>query len=245
MMIKVTREAVCLADDQLEPLELALEFGAEAALADFTNKLAKTGFLHFSSTCRTLIGRSGERPLFKVRSRWGSLAVEYLLAADTKLAAIVADATIDFHFERVPPLRPMQADLDGRRPVWLALSDMFLDTDTALFREGNTRRLAAAPYSLAELDTILREEVYPACSFNLREVAGEWAGFDADWLEWRILYGGPPPRSWWRRLGRYLMLGWSVPVALPEEWAEWRLDIVRLRRDTLWHAPDADASLPG
>ena len=238
MTIYVAREAVCLADDQLEPLELTLEFGAQATLQDFTDRLAKSGFLHFSSTCHTLVGRSRELSLFKIRSRRGSLAVEYLLATDTKLAAAVANATIDFQFERDPPLHPAQADLDGRRPVWLALSDLFLDTDVNLFRESNTRLLADSPYSLHELDAILREEVYPACSFNLREVAGEWAGFDADWLERRILRGGPPPRSWWRRWQRYLTLGWSVPVRLPSEWPLWREEVARLRR------PDPAAASP-
>ena len=125
----------------------------------------------------------------------------------------------------------LPADLDRRRPVWLALSDLFLDTDVNLFRDGNTRLLAASPYSPDELDTILREEVYPACSYNLSQVAGEWAGFDDVWLERRILCGGPPPRSWWRRWQRYLALGWTVPVRLPDEWTLWREDIVRLRAE--------------
>ena len=132
-------------------------------------------------------------------------------------------------------MTPAHTDLARRRPVWLALSDLFLDTDVQIFREGNTRTLAASPYSVDELDTILHEEVYPACSFNLSLVAGEWAGFDADWLERRILRGGPPPRTWWRRLGRYLTLGWSIPVRLPTEWADWRAEVVRLREQP----PDA------
>lgn len=220
-----------MADDQLEPLELTLEFRADATLEDLAGKLARSGFLHFSSTCHTLVGRSGDRPLLRIRDRWGSQTVEYLLAADVRLADAVADADLDLRFECAPALRPAESDLARRRPVWLALSDLFLDTDVNLFREGNTRTLAASPYSLEELDTILREEVYPACSFNLSQVAGEWAGFDADWLERRILRGGPPPRSWWRRLGRYLTLGWSVPVRLPDEWMEWRADVARLRRE--------------
>lgn len=120
-------------------------------------------------------------------------------------------------------------DLPRRRPVWLALSDLFLDTDVTLLQAANARLLAASPYSLEELDTILREEVYPACAFNLREVAGEWAGFDADWLERRIRRGGAPPRPWWRRWQRYLMLGWTIPVGLPPEWADWRAEVARLR----------------
>ena len=126
-------------------------------------------------------------------------------------------------------MTPAHTDLARRRTVWLALSDLFLDTDVNLLREGNTCTLAASPYSLAELDAILREEVYPACSFNLSLVAGEWAGFDADWLERRILCGGPPPRTWWRRWQRYLALGWRVPVQLPTEWADWRAEVARLR----------------
>ncbi len=241
MKIAVTREAVCLADDQLEPLELALELHEDATLEDFAGKLAKSGFLHFSSTCHTLVGRSGQRPLLRIKSRWGSLAIEYLLAADMRLATVVVtDSTIDFRFERLPTLPPTRSDLDSRRPVWLALSDLFLDTDVNLFRESNARLLADSPYSLDELDAILREEVYPACSANLSLVAGEWAGFDADWLEQRILRGGPAPRRWWRRLQRYLMLGWSVPVRLPEEWREWRENVARLRQE----APAASSPDP-
>ena len=237
MKIGVTREAVCLADDQLEPLELA----GDATLEDFAGKLAKSGFLHFSSTCHTLVGRSGQRPLLRIKSCWGSLVIEYLLAADTRLAAaVVTDATIDFRFERLPTLPPTRSDLDARRPVWLALSDLFLDTDVNLFREGNARTLAASPYTLDQPDAILREEVYPACSFNLSQVAGEWAGFDAGWLERRILRGGPPPHPWWWRLQRYLTLGWSVPVRLPDEWREWRENVARLRQE----APAASSPDP-
>ena len=89
---------------------------------------------------------------------------------------------------------------------------------------------STAAYSLEELDAILAEEVYPACAFNLRSVAGEWAGFDADWLEGLILCGGAAPRPWWRRWGRYLMPGWTIPVRLPPEWAEWRAEVARLRQ---------------
>ncbi len=135
-----------------------------------------------------------------------------------------------------PLLTKAHSDLEQRRPVWLAFSDLFLDTDVNLWRRENTRLLAASAYSLAELDAILREEVYPACSFNLSLVAGEWAGFDSDWLEQRILCGGGPrPQSWWRRLHRYLLLGWRLPMRLPEEWPGWREDIVQLRASIALH----------
>ena len=128
---------------------------------------------------------------------------------------------------------PAPSDLACRRPVWLALSDLFLDTDVQLLQAHNTRLLAGSAYSLDELDAILRDEVHPACAFNLCVVAGEWAGFEADWLERRILRGGPPPRSRWRRWWRALTLGSLVPVPLPAEWSDWRAEVARLRAEAV------------
>ena len=84
------------------------------------------------------------------------------------------------------PLKPVAEDIDNRRPVWQALSDLFLDTDTSLSRDWRVRELSQSPYSLEELEEILIAEVYPACRANLFSIAGEWAGFDIDWLEGRI-----------------------------------------------------------
>jgi hypothetical protein len=78
-------------------------------------------------------------------------------------------------------------DLANRRPVWEALSDMFLDTDVSLTRAWRVQRLAESPYSVSELQHILVEEVYPACKYNLLSVAGEWSGFDPEWLEHKVL----------------------------------------------------------
>jgi hypothetical protein len=81
-----------------------------------------------------------------------------------------------------------EGDLANRRPVWEALSDLFLDTElTDDVREGLARRLAASPYTIEELRAILYDEVYPACKSNLLSVAGVWTGFDLDWLENEIL----------------------------------------------------------
>jgi hypothetical protein len=115
----------------------------------------------------------------------------------------------------------MPADIAERRRVWLALSDMFLDTDTALSRAWRVSELARSPYSLAELEDILVHEVYPVCGANLRSVAGEWAGFDADWLEQRILALMESRRLWprwagWRR--------WTV-----RRWPEWQATLQGVR----------------
>jgi hypothetical protein len=83
---------------------------------------------------------------------------------------------------------PPELDLAARRPVWQALSDLFLDTELSpAVCAGNARVLASSPYSVDELRRILFDEVHPACSRNLLAVAGVWTGFDAGWLESRIL----------------------------------------------------------
>lgn len=122
----------------------------------------------------------------------------------------------------VPP--PAAADLPCRRPVWDALSELFLDTDPAIFRAQRIDRLAASPYSLEALEYILTEELYPVCIHNLRCVAGEWAAFDPDWLETRILHNQQPRRRWRRLLypGRRGFLG-------DDEWQATRAGIVARR----------------
>ena len=110
--------------------------------------------------------------------------------------------------------RPAAQDLSARRPVWEALSDMFLDTDVSLSREWRIARLAQSPYSIEELEWILRNEVYPICKYNLLSVAGEWAGFDPGWLEERILRRLNSPFRFLHFLNTgYLMVGLS---------SEWR-----------------------
>lgn len=85
-------------------------------------------------------------------------------------------------------MTPAHQDIANRRPVWQGLSDLFLDTELQehdLIRIAGT--LAASPYSLADVETILYREVYPVCIGNLLCVAGEWAGFDDEWLIESIL----------------------------------------------------------
>ncbi|BDC51309.1 hypothetical protein F183_A36250 [Bryobacterales bacterium F-183] len=71
---------------------------------------------------------------------------------------------------------------DHRHAVWVALADLFLDTDVRLHYVGIVRVLAASPYSIEELKRILDDEVTPALQHNLLQVAGEWAFFPEDWV---------------------------------------------------------------
>lgn len=72
-------------------------------------------------------------------------------------------------------------------PVWVAFSELFLDTELRKFDYDYIAGiLAASPYSEDKLEEILRFEVTPVLKWNLMSVAGEWAGFDEDWLREKI-----------------------------------------------------------
>jgi hypothetical protein len=70
-------------------------------------------------------------------------------------------------------VQPPEQDIVNRRPVWEALSNLYLDTelsvdDLALMG----MQLAASPYTADELECILLTEVHPVCVGNLRQVVG-------------------------------------------------------------------------
>lgn len=90
---------------------------------------------------------------------------------------------------------------DPRIPIWRALSDLYLDTDVSLFYSDIAETLAASPFTLDALRDILIEDVHPALYGNLLIVAGEWAGFEDEWLLPRIAETRRRPR-WRRRLTR-------------------------------------------
>jgi hypothetical protein len=121
-------------------------------------------------------------------------------------------------------IQPAAQDLSARRPVWEALSDLFLDTDPSSSRQWRAEQLAASPYTLEQLEFILLDEVYPVCKYNLLSVAGEWAGFDQEWLQSKIL----------RRLGSRLRFlhGLSLgrlTVPASAEWQATKVAIVAAR----------------
>jgi len=71
------------------------------------------------------------------------------------------------------------AELACRKPVWLALSEFYLDT---ALQPADFRRIRAvfdqSGYSAQEIRGIDYAEVGPVLYSNLLSVAGEWAGFD-------------------------------------------------------------------
>ncbi|MEO0374565.1 MAG: hypothetical protein AAF329_08070 [Cyanobacteria bacterium P01_A01_bin.17] len=85
-------------------------------------------------------------------------------------------------------MNPPSEELEQRSPVWDALSELFLDTERQPYNHqwiANT--LAESDYTEEELERILRHEVAPILGTNLLSVAGEWQGFDQNWLVTQIL----------------------------------------------------------
>lgn len=122
-------------------------------------------------------------------------------------------------------LRPADEDIEARLPAWDALSSLFLDTDTALDREWRSTELAKSPYTVEELEAILRDEVFPVCSWNLFSVAGEWAGFDQEWLRSAIL-------EYLRRRFRFRLGFGHWLITQSREWRQTKMRVVELRSRT-------------
>ena len=101
-----------------------------------------------------------------------------------------------------------KASLANRKTLWLALSDLFLDTK---LQDSNLSFIALkmkeSGYSLDEIKNILITEVLPACIPNLHCIAGEWAGFDEEWLYNKIITSPPTtPFKRWRYRRHFWMI---------------------------------------
>lgn len=85
-----------------------------------------------------------------------------------------------------------------RIPVWLACSEFYLDTQLSKDQIAQiAQTLKASGFSLEEVENINLNEVAPVLARNLQQVAGEWEGFEEEWLvanitEWLN-------RPFWRR----------------------------------------------
>lgn len=81
-------------------------------------------------------------------------------------------------------------ELERRRPVWQAMSELFLDQehDEETFSQ-IARVCAESGYTDQELERIFAEEVAPQVYWNLYAVAGECWFFPIEWLERQVLAG--------------------------------------------------------
>jgi len=74
-------------------------------------------------------------------------------------------------------------EIARRRPVWEAMSDLFLDTEVRFYVPRIARICAATSWSLEQLDRIFWCEVFPLAIGNMLEIAGEWGMLELDETE--------------------------------------------------------------
>ncbi len=72
--------------------------------------------------------------------------------------------------------------LEKRHPVWLAMSVHYLDTETRPFLLHTARVCLDAGLEFEAAADIWRYEITPLLHHNLHQPAGEWAGFDEEWI---------------------------------------------------------------
>lgn len=72
--------------------------------------------------------------------------------------------------------------MNQRRALWLALADLFLDTEVRWFVPRAAYCAVDSGFGWDETEHILYHEVGPVVGGNLLNVAGEWAGWDSEWL---------------------------------------------------------------
>lgn len=131
--------------------------------------------------------------------------------------------------EPPPSLVPLPGneELPSRRLVWECLSELFLDTEVAIQYVAMT--LAESPYSIDEIEAILLYEVGPHLFQNLECVAGEWAGFDSNWLEKEILSSIKKP-NW--RLETYKKRKRIMNIA-NSDWQKTKTSFIEIRGKAL------------
>lgn len=81
-------------------------------------------------------------------------------------------------------------EIERRKPLWLILSDLWLDSEPAeMTYQSIVREILNSNYSFETVEKVMTEEVAPVVYFNLLNIfpGGNWAGFDAEWLYRSIL----------------------------------------------------------
>ena len=122
-----------------------------------------------------------------------------------------------------------QEEIERRKPVWLALSELWLDTElTELDINHIATKMVDSGYSLTELRVICDNEIAPVVYKNLLSpVGGVWSGFDETWLFQQILTEMNKPKRWQDALLDPIRRVFSQTNHLSE--SEWPLLILKYR----------------
>jgi hypothetical protein len=112
-----------------------------------------------------------------------------------------------------------EAEIERRKPVWAALSELWLDTELT---QDDLQRIAGvmkrSTYSVSQLREIYLFEVAPVLFGILFTVAGTWSGFDEEWLFTEATKRARS-RSWNLRLFVRTGIGkWLMTYATERHW---------------------------
>lgn len=103
-----------------------------------------------------------------------------------------------------------------RSALWLALAELFLDTDTKRFRRSIAETIVKEGFTAEEAERILRWDVRPALYWNLLHAAGEWSGWDETWVLARVQEARRRPPLFCRGPLRRWCRNWYMPSG---DWA--------------------------
>ncbi|KAI1907637.1 hypothetical protein LOZ61_004764 [Ophidiomyces ophidiicola] len=129
---------------------------------------------------------------------------------------------------------------DSEKTACVALSRLFLNTQ---FLTDDYNDIAAAlrplDMSLESLDHVLRHDLFPILYPNLLEVAGEWTGFDEDWLLKEVECRRRFRDSWVKPVGDSGAWQW-VGNAVTTPWNE----VKQRLKSRLWFVSKLSSSWP-
>lgn len=112
--------------------------------------------------------------------------------------------------------------MERRRPVWIAISDLWRDTELKDYEVEHIAEALAEPrYTKDELYEIYAFEVAPAVWSNLMTATPAfWTGFNEDWLVAEILWVIERQRrsAAYRYQVRSLLGEWMRTMAVKEDW---------------------------
>ncbi|MFZ1389035.1 MAG: hypothetical protein WBP46_04450 [Thiolinea sp.] len=100
--------------------------------------------------------------------------------------------------------------ITARKPVWIALSQLFIISEYQDSPETIARTLAASSYTIDEIDAILRYELTPALRANLSIFAWPGDAFDEAWLVKKLT----------PRINRQPWFSFGLPKAIQADWQQ-------------------------
>ena len=126
-------------------------------------------------------------------------------------------------------MSPKSFDIQTRIPIWKALSLFYLDTELQDSDfQGIAENIINSPYSFEEVKMIDKYEVFPVLKYNLLQVAGEWAGFEEDWLVENIVLSSQR-KSKIRKL-RIDISYWLLQGMYHDYWKKLKIAYIQLKK---------------